>query len=65
MPLCRAEIRYAGEKVFAGTADLSGQVIVNGLLEGKQYMLFVLGAKKKDTHLFSIRGSEENTVRLE
>lgn len=60
----RIEIRYVGERVYQGRTESEGLMVINGLLEGKEYRLFVLGEKKKQTRGFDIVGGRESVIKL-
>ena len=62
MPVeARLKVEYVGMKVFSGKTDESGSVEIDSL-PGRNYKVYVLGEKKKDTKVFTAKGGEENVL---
>ncbi len=60
----RLRILRLGETVWEGTTDEQGGIIVKNTLLNKQYVVKVLGEKKKNTKTFKAAGGRENVITL-
>ncbi len=59
------ELLYVGERVFKGRTDKDGVVIVEGLMQDREYRMLVIGEKKRETKVFKIAGGRERTLSLD
>ncbi len=61
----KIELTYVGERMSSLYTDANGEASVTGLLKDRPYRVAVVGAKKKDTKVFTILGSKKNEITLE